>query len=102
VQTLAVAFIIPSHETLDARAVLAHWHTTLLPRTCGHAVVTTVLTTCAGSLLQLIFCCAARLVVPIHDLLLASFLGDVVDVSSTFPYSGIRVILHSFGLDLGS
>jgi hypothetical protein len=65
---------------------------------------TSSLSTCAyvGSLLQLIFCCAACLVVPIHDILLASFLGDVVDVSSTFSYSGIRAILHSFGLDLGS
>ena len=29
--------------------------------------------------------CTARLVVTIHDLLLASFLRDMLDVSSTFP-----------------
>jgi hypothetical protein len=45
------------------------------------------LSTCAyvGSPLQLVFRCATRLVVTIHDLLLASFLRDVVDVSRTFP-----------------
>jgi hypothetical protein len=31
-----------------------------------------------------------------HDLLLTNFLGDVVDVSSMFPYNSTRSILHSF------
>jgi hypothetical protein len=46
--------------------------------------------------------CTARLVVTIHDLLFASFLCDMVDVSSTFTISGIGTILCSFFLDLGS
>jgi hypothetical protein len=32
----------------------------------------------------------------IHDILLASFPGDVVDVSSSFSYNSIEVALHSF------
>jgi hypothetical protein len=51
------------------------WSPTSSPST--HAYV--------GSPLQLIFRCAARLVVTIHDLLLASFPPNVVDVPSTFP-----------------
>jgi hypothetical protein len=41
--------------------------------------------------------------VMIHGLLLTSFLGDVVDVSSSFPYSDTETVLRVvFGLDLGS
>jgi hypothetical protein len=49
-----------------------------------------------GSPLQLFFCCAARLVVTVHDLLLARFLGHVVDVSISFSYSRIGAVLRSF------
>jgi hypothetical protein len=50
-QTLAVAFLMPSRETLAARAVLAHQRTTFLPHTCGlrgDAAATAVLTDCGG------------------------------------------------------
>jgi hypothetical protein len=104
VQILVVAFLIPNRETLAARAVLAHWCTTFLPCRCGirgDAVATAVLTDCGGGddrdrLLPLHRCAptldrrsnsssTARLVLTIHDLLLASFLRDVVDVSSMIP-----------------
>jgi hypothetical protein len=52
-----------------------------------------------GSLLQLFFRCLARLVVTIHDLLLASILGwhgrCSACIAYLLPYSGIRAILHS-------
>lgn len=38
-----------------------------------------------GSLLQLSLCYVARLVVTIYELLLVSFLGDAIDMSSPFP-----------------
>jgi hypothetical protein len=42
----------------------------------------------------LLLCFASS--VTIHDILLATFLGDMVDVSSPFPNNDMRVILRSF------
>jgi hypothetical protein len=51
-----------------------------------------------GSLLQIFFRYTTRLVVMIHDLLLASFLGwhcrSSPSVACPFPYSGTKAILH--------
>jgi hypothetical protein len=49
-------------------------------------------------LLQFFFCCAACLVVTIHDILLACFLGwhgSSTSVAYPYHYSGIRAILCS-------
>jgi hypothetical protein len=51
VQTLAIAFLIPSRETLAARVVLAHRRTAFLPRMCGlcgDVAATAALTDCEG------------------------------------------------------
>jgi hypothetical protein len=40
-----------------------------------------------GSLLQLFFYCDVYLVLTTHNFLFASFLGDMIDVSSPFPYN---------------
>jgi hypothetical protein len=50
-QTLEIAFLIPSCETLTARAMLARHRTTFLPRMCGlrgGAAATAALTNCGG------------------------------------------------------
>jgi hypothetical protein len=52
-----------------------------------------------GSLIQLFFHCIARLVVTIHNFLLASFLGwhgrSSTSIAYSFPYSGIKAVLRS-------
>jgi hypothetical protein len=56
------------------------------------------------SLLQLFYCCASHLVVTIHDLLLTSFLGDVVEMC--LACSSLTAVPEPFyvvfSLDLGS
>jgi hypothetical protein len=95
--TVAVVLINSGHVEVTTEMTIRRrqsWSTTSSTRMRDYV----------GLELQLLFRCTARLVVTIHDLLLTSIIGwhsrSSASVAYPFLYSGIRVILHSFGLDL--
>jgi hypothetical protein len=127
VKTLAAAFSQLNSKTLVAHEMLAYPCVTFYPCTCelrGDVVVliycddmevaagttmrrrrswsitsSTPMRDYVGSPLQLLFCCPARLVVTIHDLLLVSILRwhgiSSASVAYLYHYSGIIVVLCS-------
>jgi hypothetical protein len=90
----AVASTLIGYDEVEVAA-----RTTIWRRQSWTTTSSTPMCDYVGLLLQLFFYCLARLVVTIHDLLVACILGwhdrSSASIAYLFFYSGIRSILHN-------